>query len=188
MRNGLSTIAMLWVTLCLAAPSFAFAADGNSHDRTAQLKAAYLLNFVKFVQWPSVRPEDTITVCFFGRGNVQNVFAISSEGKKIGGHGIVIRTLDATHATHGTLGCSVLYIDAQDDSVGNRPPTPDSNVPVLTVSDASGFTRAGGMIELFTSNNRLHFNINVETARRAGLSISSSLLQLASSVEKGAAP
>jgi hypothetical protein len=52
------------------------------------------------------------------------------------------------------------------------------------VSDAKEFLRNGGIIELFTDENRLKFNINVDNAHRAGLRISSSLLQLAAAVEQ----
>jgi hypothetical protein len=52
----------------------------------------------------------------------------------------------------------------------------------LTVSNAKNFARSGGMIELFTENNRLRFIINLENAKRAGLRINPSLLQLAASV------
>lgn len=184
MRGRLFRIPMLCIALWLSAPASGFAADGD-HDRAAQLKAAYLFNFVKFVQWPDARPEDTVTVCFIGRTRVQRALADSSEGKKAGGRTLAVRGIEPSQ---GTEGCSMLYIDAEAARSASKLPVPESAVPVLTVSDSKGFARAGGMIELFSDSNRLHFSINVDTARRAGLNVSSSLLQLAASVEKTGAP
>jgi hypothetical protein len=59
-----------------------------------------------------------------------------------------------------------------------------SNSAVLAVGEEHDFIRKGGIIELFTENNRLRFNINLDNARRVGLKISSSLLQLATRVEE----
>jgi hypothetical protein len=81
-----------------------------------------------------------------------------------------------------TEGCNVLYVEGKWalTLAASREPPP----PMLTVSDAKGFARNGGIIELFTSENHLKFIINVDNARRAGLRISSRLLQLAATVEQ----
>ncbi|HEY8508099.1 MAG TPA: YfiR family protein, partial [Steroidobacteraceae bacterium] len=72
--------------------------------------------------------------------------------------------------------CNVVYIEGHSHSV-------EAGAPILTVSDARNFASRGGVIELFEQGNRLRFVVNVENARRAGLRISSMLLQLASRVE-----
>jgi hypothetical protein len=57
------------------------------------------------------------------------------------------------------------------------------DLPVLTVGEAEGFLSGGGAIEFVREGNRVRFDINVETARRAGLNISARLLQVARHVE-----
>jgi hypothetical protein len=91
-------------------------------------------------------------------------------------------------STQSVLGCRMLFIDAAAARDGSRPPPANPATPVLTVGEGSEFLRSGGMIELFSENNRLRFNVNVAAARRAGLTISSNLLQLAASVEMAGAP
>jgi hypothetical protein len=83
------------------------------------------------------------------------------------------------------MGCNILYLDAKEALPGWT--SGAARMQLLTVSDAPGFAHHGGMIELFVEGNRLRFNINVENARRAGLRISSSLLELASRVDRVAA-
>jgi hypothetical protein len=154
--------------------------------RESQLKAAYLFNFVKFVEWPLAQPGGPLTVCFVGGAAVREAFATGIENKRVGARRLYVRQL-AGAAEH-TRGCSVLYVESATAGEGfeNAHRTAmEAKLPVLTVSDAQGFARNGGMIELFNESNRLRFNVNVDNAQKVGLRISSSLLQLAATVERG---
>lgn len=144
--------------------------------REDQFKAAYLFNFVKFVEWPAGAGVDTLTVCFLGGEGVHEALAGSIEGKRVGARKLIARQLEPSATVQS---CEVLYADAAsvDHSLA-------AGLPVLTVSDAPGFATDGGMIELFTENHRLRFVINVAHVNRAGLRISSDLLKLAASVRR----
>jgi hypothetical protein len=144
--------------------------------REDQFKAAYLFNFVKFVDWPASAPVDTLTVCFLGGDGVLEALASGIETKRVGARKLSVRQLEQPPTV---AGCEVLYADAAsvDHSLS-------IGLPVLTVSDAPGFATNGGMIELFTENHRLRFVINVGHVHRAGLRISSDLLKLAASVQR----
>jgi hypothetical protein len=155
-------------------------ADDASERRADQLKAAYLLNFIKFVDWPAPAAGDVLTVCFAGGGGVHDALAIGIESKKAANHPLTLRQLESTSAAQG---CNVLYVDAQSLSGGQY--SQQGKLPMLTISDAKGFARTGGMIEVYTDSNRLRFSVNIDTAQKAGLRISSSLLQLAASIEHG---
>lgn len=153
------------------------AADATP-SREDQLKAAYLLNFAKFIEWPvtsaGVQP---LTVCLVGALGVHDALASGIENKRVGTRSLAVRHVPDAGAV---VGCNVLYLD----SVMAASSSPASALPVLTISDAKAFARNGGMIELFTEDNRLRFKVNVDNAERAGLRISSNLLQLAATVEK----
>jgi hypothetical protein len=144
--------------------------------REDQFKAAYLFNFVKFVEWPSGVAGDSLTVCFLGGEGVHEALASSIASKGVGARKLIARQLEPPATVEN---CEVLYADAAsvDHSLA-------AGLPVLTVSDAPGFATHGGMIELFTENHRLRFVINVAHVNRAGLRISSDLLKLAASVQR----
>jgi len=144
--------------------------------REDQFKAAYLFNFVKFVEWPARPASDTLTVCFLGGEGVQEALASGIDAKRVGTRKLIARQLEQPATVQN---CEVLYADAAsvDPSLG-------TGLPVLTVSDAPQFAANGGMIELFTENHRLRFVINVANVHRAGLRISSDLLKLAASVQR----
>jgi len=144
--------------------------------REDQFKAAYLFNFVKFVEWPSSAPADTLTVCFLGGAGVHEALTASIDGKPAGARKLIARQLDQTTTA---ASCEVLYADAASVDLSIA-----AGLPVLTVSDAPQFATHGGMIELFTENHRLRFIINVANVHKAGLRISSDLLKLAASVQR----
>ena len=100
---------------------------------------------------------------------------------QVGARTITLREIDEIDSVSG---CNVLYLETQS---ARRIEQVLPNSAMLTVSDGKGFANAGGTIELFTQANWLRFIINTGNARRAGLRISSNLLQLAAVVEDGAA-
>jgi hypothetical protein len=168
---GVLMVAAVVMTLCGSAA----AADPTREDT---LKAAYLFNFAKFVEWPSTTASEELTVCFAKNSGVSEAMRVSAADKRIASHPIVIRSL---HADETGAGCQVIYFDAADLRL--RAAQGDAPSGALTVSDASGFIDQGGMIQMFAEGNRIHFYINAENARRAGIRISSNLMQLASKPE-----
>jgi hypothetical protein len=153
----------------------AIAAD-SAASRENQLKAGYLLNFAKLVEWPATAPADALTICVQGASELFVALEAGLSGKRIGA-----RTLTAYRLADGESRdrCSMLYLDSALPAQARAVP---EHMLALTVSDAKNFARGGGIIELFTENNRLRFIINLENAKRAGLRINPSLLQLAASV------
>jgi uncharacterized protein DUF4154 len=149
-------------------------------ERADALKAGYLFNFAKYVEWPPLVPADTLTVCFIGNSGVYDELTAGLPDKRLGTRRLVARRLAPAEPM---VACQVLYIDAAQfpavsGLIAGRPSA------LLTVSDAPGFLQNGGIIALFDEGNRLRFRISVENARRSNLRISSSLLQLASAVER----
>ena len=151
-------------------------------QRENALKAGYLFNFIKFVEWPPLAEGDVFTLCFLGADGVHDELAAVLPDKRLGRHRLASRRLSQSESP---VGCQVLYVDSE--LMASMAGTVSARVPaLLTVSDANDFLRGGGIIELFAEGNRLRFRVNLENARRANLRISSSLLRLASSVEKEA--
>lgn len=164
-----------------AVPTPSGRAEEGTARREDQLKAAYLFNFIKFIEWPADTAAPTLTVCFAGAQGVRDALASSVENKKVGERTVAVRGLTPAGDPGG---CNMLYIET-DSTMQSWQSTLAAAPSLLTVSDAPGFAHKGGVIELFTENNRLRFNINVENAQKARLRISSNLLQLAATVEKG---
>jgi hypothetical protein len=168
-----------------AGAACAVSADSPAPQRLDRLKAGYLVNFVKFVDWPATAAADELTLCFIGAPGVRDALPAGLSERLVSGRRLTARELKPGEPS---AGCGVLYVDrtaATPHTSATQSPTLPG-VGVLTISDDVNFTRQGGVIALFTEDNRLRFNINVQNAQRAGLRISSALLQLASSVDREA--
>ena len=148
-------------------------------SREDELKAAYLFNFAKFVEWPQGRQASALVICVVDAGGVTSALAAAISNKRIGARTLGVRSLSPTDPRDD---CDLLYVSAaaiRQDGLAANPP----DAPTLTVSDAADFAKQGGMIEMFSEGNRIRFNINTGNAHRAGLRISSNLLRLATKVE-----
>lgn len=173
-----------WLTsLAVLACAPASAADEAS-ARADQIKAAYVFNFVKFVEWQADAAGDIVHICFAGASGVHDSLRNATADKRAGARRIVSHPLK--HGD-GAGGCAILYLDSEALATSDEL-LQSARGTSLTISDAQHFTRAGGAIQLFMQDNRLRFVINVENARRAGVRISSNLLKLASNVEQDGAP
>jgi hypothetical protein len=168
-----------------AVAACAVSAETPAPQRLDRLKAGYLVNFVKFIEWPASAPANELTLCFIGAEGVLNALPADLSDRLVAGRRLIVRELKPDELS---TGCGVLYVDrtaaTSHASAMQAPVLPGAGV--LTVSDDANFIRQGGVIGLFTEDNRLRFNINVQNAQRAGLKISSALLQLASSVDREA--
>jgi len=139
----------------------------------AQLKAAFLVNFLKYVEWPGTRT--TINLCLFGRDSLGPYLA-AYEGRLIGGRELHIRKVSSPEQL---ADCQELFIPDTEEArfaaimrwVGKQ--------PILTVSDAENFTRDGGEIALVGSEGRLQFDVNADALSHAGLRASPQMLRLA---------
>ena len=147
------------------------------------VKAAYVFNFTKFVEWPSsafTGQTDPINVCVAGDAAVVRALERIVAGEHVEGRPLrAIAELpdDPAH-------CHVLFVGRGASERASRLMATTSKVPVLTVGDSTRFLQQGGMIAFVVENRRVRFDISVRPAERAGLKVSSKLLRVARNVRE----
>lgn len=143
-------------------------------SREYRVKAAFLYNFVKFVEWPprSAPAPVPVTICVAGRNPFGTVLADTVRGEVVARRTLDARVIDAPDDV-----CDVLFIPA---GVSASPYLRAvRGAPVLTVGEVPGFIEQGGLVRFYLDGGTVRFEINREGAERGGLRISSRLLQLA---------
>ena len=148
------------------------------------VKAAYLYNFTKFVEWPpAALPGDRFRICVVG----DRAFSEAVEGI-VRGESAYGRPLARVEpqTVEDARTCQILYVSRLDPERGNRMLAAVRQLPVLTVSDAPRFLDQGGAIRFVLVDGRMRFDIAVAATDRAGLRVSSKLLRVAR--ELGEAP
>uniref|UniRef100_Q47CB5 Putative transmembrane protein n=1 Tax=Dechloromonas aromatica (strain RCB) TaxID=159087 RepID=Q47CB5_DECAR len=141
-----------------------------------QLKAAYLVNFLKYIEWPGTRT--TVNICLFGRDSLGPYLA-SYEGRQVGGRELRIRKVNSPEQL---ADCQELFIPETEEARAGAVLRWVDKQAILTVSDAETFARDGGAIALIRTEGRLQFDINADALNRANLKASSQMLRLARQV------
>ena len=144
-----------------------------------QLKAVFLLNFARYVQWPAeTLPEgEPIDICVLGR-NPFGSYLAELESRQAQGRAVRTRPIGSVDDAGS---CEVIFIAASEErrmTLVLRDLAAMST-SALTVSDIDGFVDAGGGIGLVTEDDRVRFDINRDTLRRVHLDVSAQLLKLA---------
>jgi YfiR/HmsC-like len=158
-------------TIALAAP-----ATWGQSVSAPQLKAAFLLNFARFAEWPDLAPDAPLLLCVFGDKPVLNALTAAARGQRVERHSIQVSELDGG-APWTT--CQMIFVGGPDLPGVEPALIAIRTSPVLTVSDHSRFAQSTGMVELFAEGGRMRFAVNVSSVQRARLRLSSKLLSLA---------
>jgi len=176
--RGVPTLISFLAVSLLAGGVLSPRARGQSPSEY-QVKAAFLYNFAKFVEWPPDLfndPRRPLVLCVAGEDPFGDFLDGIVQGKTANGHPLAIRRLQREGEARS---CHILFISSSERN-RVRPVLKSLNgASVLTVGETDGFAQQGGMINLTLEDNRVHFEINVDAAEHAGLKISSKLLSLA---------
>jgi hypothetical protein len=147
------------------------------------VKAAYLFNFTKFVEWPATgAPSDPFRICIIGAPRFAAAVDDIIKGESAYGRPLA-RTEPQT--ADEARQCRVLFIGRGDADRGVRMLAAVRGLPVLTVADTSAPAPEDAVIRFVLEGNRLRFDIFLESASNAGLKISSKLLRVARAVAGG---
>lgn len=141
------------------------------------VKAAYLLNFARFVTWPPAAfaaPNTALTICILGSDPFGATLDGMVGGEVVDSHPLAVRRVAQMREADG---CHILFVNAAeearavDDALGAR--------PVLTVGDAETFAQSGGMVGFRIEQSTVRLTVNPEAMRENGLQMSSQVLRLA---------
>ncbi|HWF39006.1 MAG TPA: YfiR family protein [Candidatus Acidoferrales bacterium] len=150
-----------------------------------QVKAAFLFNFAKFVDWPPgtyANAQSPFAICVLGDDPFGHVLENTLAGKSLGAHPVVLRrTKDLAEARR----CQVVFVSSSEMHRYGEVVEGVRGARVLLVGETDGFASSGGAIEFTLEGNHVRFAINPEAAQRAGLTLSSKLLMLARIVHDG---
>ena len=142
-----------------------------------RLKAAFLFNFMQFVQWPATAfagGASPLVIGVLGEDPFGEQLDQLVRGEQIRGRPIVVQR----HARlEDVRQCQLLFINERDQRKLKAILAALAQQPILTVSDAPDFTRSGGMINFVTQDNHVRLLINVDAATAAQLTLSSKLLR-----------
>ncbi len=173
----LSTPLLLTAVLALHAASAAPTPAG-------EVKAVFLFNFTKFVEWPSASfpaPSSPIIIGVLGADPFGGALEQTVAGETVNGRPLTIKRFKSLEEL---APCHILFISASQEERVPEILRRLGRSETLTVADIDGFAMRGGAIQFRADSGRIRFEISREAAERAGLRVSARLLSLASVVRK----
>ncbi|HXS97354.1 MAG TPA: YfiR family protein [Candidatus Limnocylindrales bacterium] len=165
----------LFLAICASAPH-----AKPEEPSEYKVKAAFLMNFTKFVEWPPSAFADSsspLTICVIGDDPFGSDLDQAVEGETAGGRRLAVQRMRRTPAPKT---CQVLFIPRNEK--GTAELLQAAGPGVLTVGDRDNFLSEGGMVTFVLHARHVRFDINLPAASKAGLTISARLLAVARAV------
>jgi hypothetical protein len=149
-----------------------------------EVKAAFLYNFAKFVEWPVGAFPDAdsaLELCIYGDDPFGPIIDRIVQSRTVQGRPIIVQHEVETTSLSA---CHLLFVGPVASEEMARIVQLTGGTPVLTVGETDWFIDSGGMIRLFLEGGKVRFEVNAGVAEQAQLKVSSQLLKLARTVRR----
>jgi uncharacterized protein DUF4154 len=155
------------------------AAQTEPRASATEIKAAYLLNFARYVEWPAAALGDSagpLVICVVESNALEDALRRVAEGRTVSGRPVRVQVV---RSSDEDVTCHVAYVGSPAAAAARSLQAAWADQPVLTVGEGEEFLAAGGIIGFVMVEQTVRFAINQEAAHRARLRISSRVLALA---------
>ena len=178
------------VLFCLAFLAAPRVCAGSENSKEYKIKAAFLYNFFKFIEWPKEKTtdSDTITIIIIGKNPFGKAFEPLKD-RQVNDKKVIIKHFKSIEESQPTSDqieairkCHVLFVCGSEKQQFRKIISLVKEHNVLTVGDTNGFLESGGIINFVIEEQKVYFEINNNAAKQEKLNIRSKLLRLAKKV------
>ena len=165
--------------MLIALGTNARAVENGDTAQEHQVKAAFLLNFVKYVKWPAhafEQPDAPLVIAVLGTDPFGKVLDDTLRDKTVGSRKLEVRRFKSLQELST---CHLLFVAASEAPKLAKIVEALGKKPVLLVGETEKFASAGGCIGFYVEDKKVRFEFNLESSKRFELEVSSQLLKLA---------
>ncbi len=182
-KNKRTFIVIIIILICYSTGIGTSNSYADQKSKEYHIKAAFLLNFAKFMEWPSqVLPDSSSSLTLYILGKDPFGEALKTiENKIVKGRKLVVKKASCVEDIKE---CHILFISNSEKQNMEKILSKINDLPILTVAETRNFCQTGGTINFVVLKNKVRFEINVDAARRKGLNISSKLLKLSKIIKE----
>jgi hypothetical protein len=169
--------ALLLAVLALPVRAAAAPAPGPTPVASEyEVKAAFLYNFAKFVEWPSAKAGDSFVVAVIGADPFGDVLERTVSGKAVQGRKLATRRVTRPEELDGA---DIVFVSSSEGARLPQVLKRLEGLPILTVGDMDNFVGRGGMVGFRVHDDNVRFDIDLDQVGKSGLKMSSQLLRIA---------
>jgi hypothetical protein len=177
-RFGIGASIRLLLFLAVGWPAVGLRAE-TAPSKEYQVKAACLLNFVQFIEWPATAFAESgtpITVGVLGDDPFGEALEQTFQDESIHGRKVVVKR---SRQIEDLKTCHLVFISKSEKDHLAETLASLRETDIVTVGELDGFATRGGIVNFFIDHNKVRFEINADAAQRKGLKVSSQLLKRA---------
>jgi hypothetical protein len=183
MKKYRVAISLIIILICYSTGIGTSDSYADQKNKEYHIKAAFLLNFAKFMEWPSHAfsdPSTPLTLCILGKDAFDEALKII-EDKIVKERRLVIKKASCIEDIKES---HILFVSTSEKKNLSAILSKINGLPILTVSETKNFCQSGGIVNFVLVKNKVRFEINVDAAKRTGLQISSKLLKLSKIIKE----
>ena len=181
--NARHRLTVFWLVLFLLLPGGGTNLFAQTPSKEYQIKAAFLFNFIQFVEWPPTvfkNADDPFRIGVLGQDPFNAALEDTVQGETISKHKIIV---EHSMQVDDLKNCQLIFISKSEKKHVTEILSALDDKPVLTVSEIEGFAERGGGINFYLEGKKVRFEVNPDAAQHDGLKISSQLLSLGKIIE-----
>ncbi len=148
----------------------------------ADIKATFLYNFTRFIEWPGLPTPGSapFRICVIADATMEQAIKRTVEGEVVQGRPLV---MTQPQTPQDAAGCQILFVGRSERHRASALLAAVRDLPVLSVGDSPEFLDQGGTIQFLLVENRVRFDVSLQSAHRANLKFSANLLRVARTVK-----
>ncbi len=177
LRNKISQT-LRKMLLCIFLVSSCVRAGGSSEGNEYSIKAMFLLNFIKYVEWPIENTKQTFQIGVVGESEIYDALIMLTAKRSSEGQKVEIKRFDEKNANSYQM----IFISNENHKsvVEIIKKLTAKGILIISENDKCKTRQAG--INLFNQDNKIRFEINLANIKSNGMKVSSKLLELSTEV------
>jgi hypothetical protein len=182
----LLSIGMVLCLACIAFPANAAPSEESGDAPARSVKAAYLYKFLSYVEWPPAsagEQNSPITIGVIGADDVATELSQIMPGRTVNNRPLAVKRLKEGDPLSGI---QLVFIGQMDSARIYQLLKAAQQQSVLSVTESSDALAQGSVINFMLVDGRIRFEVSLEAAEKSNLKLSSRMLAIAHSVQKGA--
>jgi hypothetical protein len=172
-RHIFVAFVLLWVSML----------EVCAQDVNSKIKAIFIYNFTKYIEWPENQKQGDFVIGVLGNSNPNLIKELDKMAtlSKIGSRGFVVKIYNSVEEI---TKCQLLFITAEKSNLITAAVQKVAKNNTLVIGENTGQIKKGAVINFVYQENKQKFELSKTNAERSGLTVSSSLINMAILDEK----
>lgn len=153
----------------------------QSEEVNAKIKAIYIYNFTKYIEWPTTYREGNFVIAIVGSNSaLLNELSKMANSKTVGSQKFEIRNISSCNITDKY---NIVYVSSENSGQLTDVINKVKGKSTLIVTDKPGLAKQGSGINFFIDGSKQKIELNKANIEKYKLKVASTLVEMAIAVK-----